>query len=174
MRHLFVGKRMSIKCHNQYNTLFETGMIILLYRMSHPRHLHPDMKHELKMRKSKLSSIIHTFSAALYQFTTAYLNNVTLWLHQMPHYAMLINQNMVGLIDCVWGFVDGTIRMMARPLYHQRSIYTHFQKCHYVKFQSKTVSEGFTINHHIQNYARQILPGLHDLTMSSIPRFFAN
>ena len=67
MRHLFEGTRMSIKCHNQYNTHFETGMIVLLYRMSHPRHLHPDMEHELKMRKSKLSLIIHTFSAALYQ-----------------------------------------------------------------------------------------------------------
>ena len=32
---------------------------------------------------------------------------------------------------------------MARPLYHQRSIYTHFKKCHGVKFQSVTVPEGF-------------------------------
>ena len=143
MRHLFVGMRTSIKCHNQYNTHFETGMIILLYRMSCPRHLCPDMEHELKMRKSKLSSIICTFSAALYQFTTPYLNDVTLWLHQMPYYAMLIDQKMEGLIDCVWGFIDGTIRRMARPLYHQRSIYTHFKKCHCVKFQSITVPEGF-------------------------------
>ena len=143
MRHLFVGTRMSTKCHNQYNTLFETGMIILLYRMSHPSHLHPDMEHELKMRKSKLSSIIHSFSAALYQFTTPYLNNVTLWLHQMPYYAMLINRKMVGLMNCVWGFIDDTIIRTARPLYHQRSFYTHFKKCHYVKFEFITVSEGF-------------------------------
>ena len=140
MRHLFEGTRMSIKCHNQYNTHFETGLIILLYRMSHPRCLHPDMEHELKMR---LSSIIHTFSAALYQFATPYLNDVTLWLHQMPYCAMLIKQKTEGLMDCVWGFIDGTIRRMARPLYHQRSIYTHFKKCHGVKFQSVTVPEGF-------------------------------
>ena len=56
-------------------------MIVLLYRMSHPWHLRPDMEHELKMRKSKLSSIIHMFSTALHQFTTPYLNDVTLWLH---------------------------------------------------------------------------------------------
>ena len=41
MRHLFEGTRTSIKCHNQYNTHFETGMIVLLYRMSHPRCLCP-------------------------------------------------------------------------------------------------------------------------------------
>ena len=118
-------------------------MIILLYRMSCPWCLHPNMEHELKMRKSKLSSIICMFSTALHQFTTPYLNDVTLWLHRMPYYAMLIQQKMEGLIDCVWGFIDGTIRRTARPLYHQRAIYTHFKKCHCVKFQSVNVLEGF-------------------------------
>ena len=61
----------------------------------------------------------------------------------MLYYAMLIEQKMEGLMDCVWGFIDSTIRRTARPLYHQRSIYTHFKKCHGVKFQSVTVSEGF-------------------------------
>ena len=58
---------------------------------------------------------------------------------------MLIEQKMEGLMDCVWGFIDGTIRRTARPLYHQRSIYTHFKKCHGVKFQSVTVLEGFIV-----------------------------
>ena len=61
----------------------------------------------------------------------------------MPYYAMLIQQKMEGLMDCIWVFIDGTIRRTARPLYHQRSIYTHFKKCHGVKFQSTTVLEGF-------------------------------
>ena len=143
MRHLFVGTRMSIKCHNQYNTHFETGMIVLLYRMSCPQCLHPDMEHELKMRKSKLSLIICMFSTALHQFATPYLNDVTLWVHRMPYYAMLIEQKMEGLMDCICSFIDGTIRRTVRPLYHQTSIYTHFKKCHGVKFQCVTVPEGF-------------------------------
>ena len=119
MKHLFVGTRMSIKCHNRYNTHFETEMIVLLYKMSCPWRLHPDMEHALKMSKSKLSSIICTFSTALHQFATPYLNDVTLWL---TYYAMLIQQKTEGLMDCVWGFIDGTIRRTARPLYHQQSI----------------------------------------------------
>ena len=74
------------------------------------------MEQSLKMRKLKLSSIIHTFSAALYQFATPFLNGVTLWHHQMPYYAMLIERKTEGLMDCVWGFINGTIRQMARPL----------------------------------------------------------
>ena len=72
MRHLFEGNIHSIKCENRYNTHFETGIIVLLYRMSRPRHLHPDMEQSLRMRKSKLSSIIHTFSTALYQYATPF------------------------------------------------------------------------------------------------------
>ena len=93
-------------------------MIVLLYRMSRPCCLHPDMEHALKMRKLKLSSIICTFSTALHQFATPYLNDVRLWLNQMPYYAMLIQQKTEELMDCVWGFIDGTIRRTARPLYH--------------------------------------------------------
>ena len=61
----------------------------------------------------------------------------------MPYYAMLIKQKMEGLMDCIWGFTDCTVRRTARPLYHQRSIYTHLKKCHGVKFQSVIVLEGF-------------------------------
>ena len=117
-------------------------MIVLLHRMSCPWYLHPDMEHEFKMRKSKLSSIICMFSTTLHQFATPYLDDVTLWLHRMPYYAMQIQQKTEGLMDCIWGYIDGTIRRMARPLFHQRSIYTHFKKCHGVKFQSETVLEG--------------------------------
>ena len=77
-------------------------MIVILYRMSLPQCLHPDMEHELKMRKSKLSSIICTLSTACHQLATPYLNDVTLWLHRMPYYAMLIAQKTEGLMDCNW------------------------------------------------------------------------
>ena len=56
---------------------------------------------------------------------------------------MLIKERMEGLMDCLWGFIDDTIRPTARLLYHQRSIYTCFKKCHGVTFQSVTVPEGF-------------------------------
>ena len=56
------------------------------------------------------------------------------WQHRMPYYAQLIEQKTEGLMDRVWGFIDGTIRKTARPIYHQRSVYTRFKKCHGVSF----------------------------------------
>ena len=128
--------------------------------MSRPRRLRPEMEQSLKMRKSKLSSIIHTFSAALYKFATPFLNGAILWQHRMPYYAQLIEQKTEGLMDCVWGFIDGTIRKTARPIYHQRSVYTQFKKCHGVKFQSVSVLDGFIA------YLRGPLPAqTHDARM---------
>ena len=85
----------------------------------------------------------HTFSAALYKFATPFLNGAILWHHQMSYYAQLMEQNTDGLMDCVWGFIHGTIRKTARKIYHQRSVYTRFKKCHGVKFQSVTVLDSF-------------------------------
>ena len=143
MRHLFDGNKSSIQCENRYTTHFETGMIVLLFRMSCPRRLRPEMEQSLKIRKSKLSSIIQTFSRALYKFAIPFLSGATLWHHRMPYYAKLIEQKTNGLMDCVWGFIDGTIRKTARPVYHQRSVYMRFKKCHGVKFQSVTVPDGY-------------------------------
>ena len=95
------------------------------------------------MRKCKLSSIVQTFSATLYKLTTPFLNGAMLWHHRMPYYAQLIEQKTNGLMDCVRGFIDGTIRKTARPIYHQRSVCTRFKKCHGVKFQSVTVPDSF-------------------------------
>ena len=51
-------------------------------------------------------------------------------------------------MDCVWGFIDGTIKKTARPIYHQRSVYTRFKKCNGVKFQSVIVPDGFIVYLH--------------------------
>ena len=140
---LFDGNKSSIQCKNRYTTHFETGMIVLLYRMSRPRRLHPEMEQSLKIWKSKLSSIIQTISRAQYKFTIPFLSGATLWHHRMPYYAQLIRQKTYGLMDCVWGFIDGTIRKTARPVYHQRSLFTRFKKGHSVTFQSVTLPDGY-------------------------------
>ena len=41
------------------------------------------------------------------------------------------------------GFYQWYHQKDGRPIYHQRSVYTRFVKCHNVKFQSVTVPEGF-------------------------------
>ena len=48
-RHPFEGNKNSIQRKNRYNTHFEAGIIVLLYRMSWPWCLCPEIEHSLKM-----------------------------------------------------------------------------------------------------------------------------
>ena len=109
---------------------YETGFIVLLYRYSRPRQLSPDMEYIFGMRRSKLSAIIQTFSTALYNVSLPYLSDLSKWHQQMPYYAKLIQEKTGNVIDSLWGFIDGTIRKTACPLYNQKTVYTKWKKCH--------------------------------------------
>ena len=95
------------------------------------------------MRRSKISTIIQTFSTALYNVSLPYLSDLSIWHQQMPYYAKLIQEKMGNVIDSLWGFIDGMIRKTACPLYNQKTVYMTWKKCHGIKFQSVLVPDGY-------------------------------
>ena len=117
MRLHLEGHFESIRCAYRYTVCYETSFLVLLYRYSRPRQLSPDMGHIFGMRRSKLSAIIQTFSSALYHVSMPYLSDLSIWYQQMPYYSQLIKKKTGNVIDTLWGFIDGTIRKTARPLY---------------------------------------------------------
>ena len=143
MHHQLVGIREQITCVNCYTIPYETGMIILLYHYSRPCRLHPDIEMIFGIRKSQISTIIQTFSEALYNVAINYMVNPQIWHHRMPYYTELISNKTGGVATDIWGFINGTIHKTARPIYHQRTVYTRFKKCHGLKFQSVFVPDGF-------------------------------
>ena len=143
MHHQLVGIQEQITCVNRYTIPYKTGMIILLYRYSRPRRLRPDMEMIFGIWKSRISAIIQTFSEALYNVAINYMVNPQIWHQRMPYYAQLISDKTGGVATDIWGFIDGTIRKTARPIYHQWTVYTRFKKCHGLKFQSILVPDGF-------------------------------
>ena len=128
---------------NQYTIKYENGILILLYHLSHPQRLRPDMEKIFWIRKSHLSAIIQTFSEALYKVAMPYLNNPSIWHNGMPYFAEVIQNKTDAVAATIWGFIDGTIHKTTRPIYHQRVVYTWFKKCHGLKFQSGLVPDGF-------------------------------
>ena len=63
----------------------------------------------------------------------------------MPYYSQLIKKNTGNVVDTLWGFIDGTIRKTARPLYNERTVCTKLKKCHGIKFQSVLVPDGYIV-----------------------------
>ena len=47
-----------------------------------------------------------------------------------------------------WGFVDGTVRPIARPGEYQRVLYNGYKRVHALKFQSVVAPNGMIANLH--------------------------
>ena len=56
------GDRSRITCVNQYTLKYESGILILLYHLSHPRRLQHGMEKIFGIQRSHLSAIMQTFS----------------------------------------------------------------------------------------------------------------
>lgn len=93
---------------------FETALLALLYRFSRPRRLRPEMEKFFGMRLTKISSILQTITEAMDRLARLYLHNPRIYRNRMPLYARKIYQK-IGLLDNIWGFIDGTLRQTCRP-----------------------------------------------------------
>ena len=129
-------------CNNRYTCHYETGILMLLFRLSRPVRLRPEMERYFRSRNSRISAIIHTFLLALYRLSLPYLTTPRIWLPRMQYYSDLIYDKSNGAVQTVWSFIDGTLRPTCRPLYYQESAYSGHKRCHGLKFQSVGVPEG--------------------------------
>ena len=78
---------------------------------------------------------------------------------QLHRYADAIHQQGTPLNNC-FGFVDGTVRGIARPKYNQRVMYNGYKRVHSIKFQSVVTPNGL-----IANLAGPFEGKRHDSTM---------
>jgi hypothetical protein len=130
-----------IKLENRYKLPFETCLMFLLYRLSVPRRIHPDMEKFFGIRKSKISAALITFVDALYKVALPYLSNPAIFHHRFNLYSKLIFDKS-NSVNNIWGFIDGTLRKTCRPIRYQRAAYSGHKRCHGIKFQSVITPDG--------------------------------
>ena len=73
------GTRDKILVQNRYTVDYETGFLLLLFRLSRPRRLRPEMETYFKMRKSHISATLNTFINALYCVALPYLSDPSIF-----------------------------------------------------------------------------------------------
>ena len=73
-------------------------------------------------------------------------------------YANAVHEKVAALQNCCFGFIDGTVRPIAKPGVNERIVYNGHKRVHSLKFQSVVIPNGmiahlygpvgkFTINH---------------------------
>jgi hypothetical protein len=135
------GNYDSIRVENRYTLPFETCFMFLLYRLSVPRRIQPDMERFFGIRKSKISAATITFVDALYEVALPFLSNPAIFQHRFPLYSKLIFDK-CNAANMIWGFIDGTLRKACRPIRFQRAAYSGHKRTHGIKFQSVVTPDG--------------------------------
>lgn len=62
------------------------------------------------------------------------LNDLNLSWLDPAHFAEIIHQKGAPLDQC-WGFIDGTVRRISRPVRNQRIMFSGHKRVHCIKFQ---------------------------------------
>ena len=106
-----------------------------------PRRIAHEMADFFGMKRSKISAGIRTMVDALHSLSAAYFENPAIHHKRMPYYAAKIHEK-CGLVNTVWGFIDGTLRKTCRPSYFQKQAYSGHKRAHGIKFQSVVTPDG--------------------------------
>jgi len=136
------GTKDSVSVGNRYSVPYETGLLLVLFRFHRPTRIRPEMEEFFGMRKSHISKTLQTFVDALYSCALPYLSDPSIHAARIPYYARLISEKTDGVVDQVWGFIDGTLRKTSRPSYFQKLLYSGHKRAHGIKFQSVVTPDG--------------------------------
>jgi hypothetical protein len=125
----------------RYSAPYETLFLLVLYRLARPKRIRRDMEEFFGFRRSKISAGIKAMASAMHTLALKYLDDPSIFLDRMPRYAEIINEK-CGLVNTVWGFIDGTLRKTCRPTYFQKLMYSGHKRAHGMKFQSVVTPDG--------------------------------
>jgi DDE superfamily endonuclease len=150
-------------CKHRYTILYETGILMILFRLARPRRVRADIEHKFSCRRARCSAVCGTFIDALNETALPYLTNAALFQPRFPMYAdKIANKCTLAAIN-IWGFIDGTLKKVCRPSKFQKAAYSGHKRIHGIKFQNVTTPDGF-----ISNLFGPIAGSRHDSYMLSM------
>jgi DDE superfamily endonuclease len=142
----FTGSYERLSLPQRQYVHFETALLLLLYRLAFPTRIYPEMRFKFLMSPSKISESIKVMLFGMYAISQLYLDDISIWIPRLPLYTELISNATYGATFNVFGFIDGTLRRIARPTYNQRQAYSGHKRYHGMKFQSVYGPEGFYLH----------------------------
>ena len=119
------------------------GLCIVLKRFAYPCR-YSDMIPIFGRSVSELSNISNEVIGWLY---AEHGHRVTQWNHTIMSPALLSTYadaiyNKGAALDSCFGFIDGTVRPICRPIVDQRTVYNGHKRVHALKFQAVVLPNG--------------------------------
>lgn len=118
----------------------EEALLVLLRRLAFPNRL-VDLVDEFGLHNWEISMLFNWTLGFVHQKYAHLLGSLERWIPHLPTFADAILRKGCPDIGCV-GFIDGTLRRMARPGRGQKACYSGHKRTHGIKFQSVTFPNG--------------------------------
>jgi len=115
---------------------------MLLARLAWPHRL-SDMHLQFGWKPERVSRITNTLLHFIFDRWKHLLHfdSERLTPERLAMYSIAIKEKNAPLDTC-WGFVDGTLRPIARPIYGQESVYNGWKRMHCLKYQAIIAPDG--------------------------------
>lgn len=136
-----------ITCPNRVFVYSEEALCLLLRRFAYPCR-YEDLVSRFARPVPQLSMVVNETMDLLYARFGHLLSCLNQpWLSQtnLVEFSHSIYRKGAALDNC-WGFIDGTVRPVARPGEHQRVLYNGHKRVHAIKFQSVVAPNGLIAN----------------------------
>lgn len=128
---------------NRWSWSCEEGLAILLRRFVYPNRL-SDVADDMGRGEAEISLIVnHTveFLDRRWGYLFKQIDQPWLTHDRLESYCDAVLEQ-TNLYDNVWGFIDGTVRPMCRPIHGQRLFYNGHKRVHSLKFQCISCPDG--------------------------------
>ena len=131
-----------IKADNRIVEDSRTGLCMLLARLAYPNRLSDlAMKFGWSVERiSRISTTVQSFLHSRWKHLLEW-DEVRLTPAKLFQYADAVRRKGAP-IDTVWGFIDGTIRGIARPSRRQRTCYNRWKRKHCLKYHAIVTPDG--------------------------------
>jgi hypothetical protein len=126
---------------NKYRPSPTKALAVTLARLAFPLR-HHDMIHWFGCSSSQLSTIANVVCCHLVRFfrNKLFFDRPRLHMRKIREFAAAINE--LGGGDNIWGWINGTVLRICRPIKGQRKVYSGHKKFHGYKFQGVITPDG--------------------------------
>jgi hypothetical protein len=143
---VFCGDTDYVRCRNNYKIPYETGVLLVMFRLARPHRIRSDMEHMFHCWRSKICAAFNTFIDAFFEVAMAYLSDPILLKDCFPDYAKAVVRKTGVHVLRIWGFIDGMLLKICRPTWNQKAAYSGHKRIHGLKFQNVTTPDGLIAN----------------------------
>ena len=136
-----------IRTRERYTICSVEALSMVLTRLAYPTRQEPTLAEMYGRSGSAVSAIVNHVCALIYsRFSEMIMFDEQYVAENAVRFAEAITSKCGGMLDCIFGWIDGTKRKVAKPSKCQRVMYSGHKRVHCLKYQGILCPSGIIVS----------------------------